>query len=183
MNPQDELSREVAKVKLRADYPKLVEGANSLITASKNIRIELKVAFPGIKFSVTSERYSGGNSIDVAWTDGPTSKQVDAIIRKYQGGSFDGMTDCYDYDNRVFNDLFGRAKYVFARRNYSDAAVQASIDRIAAKYASDPITVEQYRRGVLWALKNGYYVDLASMLNIDMSGTVFNDEALNLEAA
>lgn len=177
MNPTDELSREVAKVKLRADYPKLVEGENSLITATKNMRIELKAAFPGVKFSIRSERYSGGNSIDVAWTDGPTSRQVDAIIRKYQGGSFDGMTDCYTHDRSVFNDLFGRAKYVFTRRSYTDSAVKAAIDRVAAQYGAEPITVADYRRGVLWTIGGNMYVDMASVLNIDLSGSTFDDLA------
>jgi hypothetical protein len=39
--------------------------------AASNIRAELKKAFPGVKFSVRSETFSGGDSIDVKWMDGP----------------------------------------------------------------------------------------------------------------
>ena len=71
-------------------------GTRSYVTAAKNIHIELKAEFPGVKFSVTSKSYSMGNSINVDWTDGPTEKQVDEIISKYQYGSFNGQDDCYN---------------------------------------------------------------------------------------
>ena len=68
--------------------------------AAKLIRAELKKAFPGVKFSVTSNGYSMGDSVYVDWTDGPTRDQVHSIAGKYQEGHFDGMTDSYDYTNR-----------------------------------------------------------------------------------
>lgn len=94
---------------------------NALVTACKNIRIELKRAFPGVKFSVKSERYSGGDNISVGWTDGPTTEQVDKIVDKYSGGSFDGMTDSYDYSDAVWIDVYGDAKYIHTSRSYSEA--------------------------------------------------------------
>lgn len=56
---------------------------------AKYIRNDLKKNFPGVKFSVKSDY----NSVRVSWTDGPAAKQVDAIIKKYAGGSFDSMID------------------------------------------------------------------------------------------
>lgn len=61
--------------------------------AAKFARRDLKRAFPGVKFSVRTDKYSGGSSIDVRWVDGPTSKQVDAVVQKYGGAGFDGMID------------------------------------------------------------------------------------------
>ncbi len=61
--------------------------------AAKMIRAELKTHFPGIKFSVKSSSYSGGASIAIGWTDGPTEKAVDTIVGKYEGKTFDGMID------------------------------------------------------------------------------------------
>jgi hypothetical protein len=91
---------------------------------AKNLRTELKKAFPSIKFSVRSESYSGGDSIDVGWTDGPLTEDVKAISDKYQEGSFDGMTDCYDYDREnVWPDVFGGAKYVMEQRHESPALI------------------------------------------------------------
>jgi hypothetical protein len=57
------------------------------------IRTDLKHSFPGIKFSVRSSSYSGGGSIDVRWTDGPTRDRVRGIIGRYQDRGFDGSID------------------------------------------------------------------------------------------
>jgi hypothetical protein len=60
---------------------------------AKFVRKALKSAFPAIKFSVRSESYSGGSSIDVGWMDGPTAKMVDNVISQFKGSRFDGMID------------------------------------------------------------------------------------------
>lgn len=60
---------------------------------AKLVRAALKREFPGVKFSVRSQTYSGGASIDVKWTDGPTTKRVDPVVKAYAGGDFDGMID------------------------------------------------------------------------------------------
>ena len=60
---------------------------------AKLIRTALKEAFPEVKFSIRTNKYAGGSSIDVRWQDGPTAAQVDAIAKTFQGGYFDGMTD------------------------------------------------------------------------------------------
>lgn len=65
----------------------------SCAETAKLVRRTLKREFPGVKFSVRSKTYSGGASIDVGWTDGPTAKQVGAITGPYAGGRFDGMID------------------------------------------------------------------------------------------
>ena len=65
------------------------------------IRTELKTKFPDCKFSVTSENFSGGDSVHISWKDGPTTKQVDSIVNKYQYGHFNGMEDIYEYSNNI----------------------------------------------------------------------------------
>ena len=65
----------------------------SVTETAKLVRAALKKQFPTIKFSVRSDRYAGGASIDVRWTDGPTTAQVDPIIKAYEGGDFDGSID------------------------------------------------------------------------------------------
>jgi len=88
------------------------------------IRKELKRHFPGIKFSVRSEYFSGGSSVDVSWNFGPTEDAVRAIIMKYQHGWFDGMTDCYEYEDTVVGDAdgnlyeLGGVKYVQTQRSF-----------------------------------------------------------------
>lgn len=60
---------------------------------AKLVRKALKESFPGVKFSVRSSTYSGGASISVSWTDGPTSAMVDSVAETFSGSYFDGMTD------------------------------------------------------------------------------------------
>lgn len=114
-----------AAAALRLAYPHLVSPENtkggSLIAAAANLRAELRRAFPGHKFRVTTERFAGGDSLHVGWTDGPASSRVEAIADKYQPGYFDGMTDSYNYDQSAWNICFGQAKFVQVRRNYSPA--------------------------------------------------------------
>lgn len=83
--------------------------------AGSEIRKVLKIAFPGIKFSVTKR--SGGNSITIDWENGPTIKQVKAYTNDFEMGSFDGMTDSYTYDNR--NKNIPQVKYIFYNRYMS----------------------------------------------------------------
>lgn len=124
---------------LPAKYPYLTpvkdSGKSSRVIGAKNIRVELKREFPGVKFGVTSDSFSGGNSINVDWTDGPTSKQVDAVINKYQQGSFDGMTDCYNYENNLFADVFGGAKYVHGQRRSTPEAYNKTAQDMGYKEA------------------------------------------------
>lgn len=142
---------------LRADqaHAHLVQGDDrySGKTAAKNIRIELKAAFRGVKFSVRNKDYG---AIDVRWTDGPTVAQVDQIIRKYQAGHFNSIEDIYEDAPEPWNFVFGGAKYVFASRDVSPAlvtrAIAAVFDRYSANFADSGISAsaEDYQAGRLW---------------------------------
>src|SRR4051812_47791020 len=59
------------------------------------LRTALKELWPNITFRIRSETYSGGDSINICWNFGPTSKEVDAIANQWQDGYFDGMQDMY----------------------------------------------------------------------------------------
>jgi hypothetical protein len=65
----------------------------SCAETAKLIRAQLKKNFPKTRFSVKSKTYSGGASITIHWTDGPTSKLVESVTSAYAGGGFDGMID------------------------------------------------------------------------------------------
>jgi hypothetical protein len=86
--------------------------------AAKMIRAELGKAFPTTKFRVTSDSFSMGDSVDIRWEDGPTSDKVDAIVKKYQYGHFDGMQDLYEYSNHR-KDI-PQSKYVMTQRDISE---------------------------------------------------------------
>jgi len=147
-------NRASAAKKLQLENPHLVPvqaGVSARIAATKNIRIELKKAFPKFKFSVTSETFSGGDAIRVSWTDGPTVKQVEAITGKYTAGKFNSYEDLYEYSSNAFTDAFGDAKYVTESRDYSDAFIQAVLNDLKAKYITidgvEAPTLDDYRNG------------------------------------
>lgn len=81
--------------------------------AAKAIREELKKAYPGIKFSVRSSSASMCSAVDVKTGHRFTYEQqceIYKLLKRFEMGSFDGMTDCYDYDNVNYN--IPQVKYI-----------------------------------------------------------------------
>ena len=103
------------------DYNHLISiGEDEYVTAvftAKNIRRDLKKHFPGFKFRVRSDSFSGGDAVDIRWNNGPSYNEVNDLIKKYQGGSFDSMQDMYEYSTSDFNKVYGYAKYVQCHRD------------------------------------------------------------------
>ncbi len=59
------------------------------------VRKLLKQTFgKAVKFSVRSDRYSGGSGVYVGWTDGPTVGEVDKVVAVFDGQRFESMSDC-----------------------------------------------------------------------------------------
>lgn len=61
---------------------------------AKLIRKDLKAAFPGISFKVTTKSAS---TVNVFWTDGPSDTQVNKVIGKYSGAKYDFVLDLQVY--------------------------------------------------------------------------------------
>jgi hypothetical protein len=177
-------ARASAAAALQASFPYLVpvsEKVDSLQAAAKNMRIELARAFPGVKFSVKSRRFSMGDAIDVRWIDGPVSDQVDAIIDRYSAGSFDGMQDLYEYSRDAWKDAFGDSKYVNSSRDSSDKAVESAIRTLRAKYGAnfesrgiESVSIDDYRNNRLWSVDllgggRSSNSDLQSLISIELS--------------
>ena len=111
---------------------------------AKMIRQSLKEAFPGVKFSVRMERYSGGSSIDVRWTDGPNKAQVEAVIARFRSGGFDAMQDLSYSIGRYLEGepvRFG-ASFLFTHRKYSREFVERYGPRAARKAGiNEPVEI------------------------------------------
>lgn len=108
----------------------------SCAETAKLIRRQLKTAFPAVKFSVRSDTYAGGASIDVRWLDGPTTDAVKTVIDQYEGASIDPYQDTKVYRYQL--DEQGRAihygaDFVFCERRYSVPFLR----RVAAAVAID----------------------------------------------
>lgn len=108
---------------------------------AKLIRAALKEAFPGVKFSVRSDSYSLGASINVRWTDGPTQSAVSAVTEAFRAADFDAMTDSTNYRPATVIDgqpvRFG-AEFVFATRSRS-AEFDARLRTIADTIVGEPL--------------------------------------------
>lgn len=100
---------------------------------SKIIKRTLNIAFPDVKFSVRLSKYSMGHSIDASWTDGPTGKQVKAILDRFDGQGFDGMTDCSFYcgERMYYGERVDfHSGYVRGARSYSREFMQLIAARV-----------------------------------------------------
>jgi len=105
---------------------------------AKLVRAALKQAFPGVRFSVRSDTYAGGASIDVGWTDGPTPAVVERVARRFEGASFDGQIDLTSYhdsllagpDGTVEQVNYG-ADFIFCQRELSDGYTARLAERLA----------------------------------------------------
>ncbi len=96
--------------------------------AAKAIRKQLKAA--GIPARVTSENFSGGNAVNITLTNNPMPATVAAVrleTAQYQYGSFDSMTDSYDYTNR--RDDIPQVRYLSV-----DVEFTADMEQIAWDY-------------------------------------------------
>ena len=85
---------------------------------SKEIKRMLQKEFPCIKFSVRSDNFANGDSVDIEWNLGPTTDEIEKFSRQYQYGHFDGMIDMYEYSN-TRKDI-PQAKFVMTRREFKN---------------------------------------------------------------
>ena len=120
--------KEELREQLIKEYPYLtrIEKGFDHKTTGNNIRTELKRNFPNVKFSVRYSSFSGGDSYDIDWTDGPVTGDVNAIVNKYMDMHPDEYTqgDYWDCKPSVFNNLFGSVGYITTHRRLSDKATE-----------------------------------------------------------
>lgn len=140
----------------------------SSVDCAKLIREALKARFPDTKFAVRTQRYSGGSSIDVTWTDGPSLREVQEVTRRFEGETFDGMIDMASIQEQIHPDTGERVvygnSYVFCRREYTDdfwLYVYHSI------YGTEQRGVSYERRGDIANLSRRGYYDLVGVTNLE----------------
>ena len=107
--------------------------------ASKLLRQELKEKFPGADFSVRSDRFSMGESIDVFWLDGPATNKVDNIVKKYED---------IDRDPSTGEILAGGNRYASTNRRYSAETrkkAESEIELIYGANANNKTGYEQQK--------------------------------------
>jgi hypothetical protein len=130
----------------------------SRVETSKIVKKALKDAFPTVKFSVRSECYSGGASMNVNWTDGPSTYVVKQITDKFEGATFDGMQDLKEYHESVYHGetvRFG-VDFIFCNRHYSDEFLLDVATSFVQKWhrqESPEFIREAYKQGNLWSME------------------------------
>lgn len=115
--------------------------------AAALIRKEIKQAFPAVKARVTSSNFAGGNAVDIKLEDQtkPVYDAIKEICSKYQYGSFDGMTDSYNYTNS--RQDIPQAKYVHVSNNMTDEKRQEVYTEMRNKWAGGSDLPEKYEDG------------------------------------
>ena len=74
-----------------------------------NVRRHLKAV--GIKASVV-ELYHGSIRVRVDASSADRLDEAKIICGRYEAGSFNGMSDCYEYDPSAWGNVFGDARFV-----------------------------------------------------------------------
>jgi hypothetical protein len=101
---------------------KTLETQSPYVIGAKNVRKELKTAFPQTTFKVSSKGYNGGDQINIKWVDGPTTDKVEKISNKYK-----------DLETAEPNPN-GSAKYVFTDRTLSDRSLNITSRKLQEKW-------------------------------------------------
>ena len=122
--------------------------------AAKLIRKEIKAR--GLKARVTSQTYSGGNSVHIAFEDLKPSvfDSIESFCNQFQYGSFDGMTDSYNYDNR--NDELPQVRFVTATNTPSDTMREMIYTFLRTTYAGGEELPATYLEGCNLSLQGEY---------------------------
>lgn len=64
-----------------------------VVEVAKLIKRRLRNLYPDTKFSVRTDRFAGGSSVDISYVDGPTQSEVEGVANSYKSARFDGMID------------------------------------------------------------------------------------------
>lgn len=102
---------------------------------SRNLRAMLKHEFPGVKFSVRSESYSGGDSCHIEYSDGPAYDKVNKVVSRFDSKTYDGMQELEEYYHTAFHSVAGDFGYTFLSRNISEAIRQRIVDLLHEQFA------------------------------------------------
>lgn len=134
----------------------------SVADTAKLVRVALKQAFPSVKFSVRSSSYSGGASIRVSYNDGPVQRDVEDVVSKFSGSTFDGMIDLKSYHTSELNGekvSYG-ADSVHVDRIVSKELMQRALDHVRDRFG--PKHVADAKVMMVQGSTHGAYLHTAS---------------------
>lgn len=131
------------------DYVPEATPHKDVTEVAKIVRGLLKTHYGETKFSVRSERYAGGSSLRVEWTDGPTEKQVRDLT-----GFLASVThiDQSDYANSARSEWEGEvfwsgANYISTSRHYSREHLESAAILASKEHDLPPLEVSESENG------------------------------------
>lgn len=113
---------------------------------AKKIRQALKKAFPSCPARHFSVRCGTGSSdtVNISWKGAPEQKEVDAITKKFQSASFDGMVDLETVHGYIWEEdglQYSGAKYIFTNQYPADEVEEVTQE--AFEEAVEQVSVEE----------------------------------------
>lgn len=151
---------------------------------AKLVRAVFKESFPNIECDVHAYTYPFGAWVLIAWTDGPTERQVEPIAAAFTGLRRDAegnLHRCVDvtFDGVPMKCRLGR---VIKHRGYSQPFVERALVAVYTKYLqafhlhqiAEP-TYAQYEAGQLWQHKfasesEHRFVSVHELVNAELDG-------------
>jgi len=153
----------------------------SVVEVAKIVRKVLKSEFPETKFSVRSSRYSMGASIDIEWTDGPTTKSVNEVTRFQSIDSYD-ITDLAQETKKEFEgeEFTSGADHISTRRNYSRGLLELAASQGSKLYGLPALEIATWDDGRAYIAND--QTELANT-RVNEGPTYYYSSAVNWEAA
>lgn len=111
---------------------------------AKQIRQDLKKAFPEIKFSVRSESFAGGDAINITYENGIPECKIEEVVEKYIAGHYNSMEDIYEYKKN--EDNIPRVKYLHVCRELSPDKQAQLEGEFIREYCLKDFTLETFHK-------------------------------------
>lgn len=137
---------------------------------AKLIKTELKKEFPAIKFKVTGESYTGGNSVDVSYIDGARYCDVFEVVRKYFNQDYDAQSDCYVLTDNEHN-LEHRASHIFLDREMSESTRSLVLSKVYARF---PDVAQEFFNDYRRLEYNGRVYNTFELINDEFEAKEYN---------
>ena len=132
------------------------------VETSRIMKRALRKRFPAIKFSVRLSRGTGWGNCSVRWTDGPSTKLVQEITKRFEGSGFDGMTDSsYHVDNPLPDGRQTGISLLSEHRSISATFAQRLANAVANFYGVDSPQVKE---------NGSEYWEIADLANVARTG-------------
>lgn len=113
-----------------------------------------------------SSRFSGGSAIDISWTDGPNTAQVEAVCAPFSGR---GATDNTDYTGYLVRLVDGKhvtyAGYRSFNRSWSKEVMQEVASDVISIHSSAPAILQVEGGQPYFAPLHPLYNEARSFLN------------------